>query len=64
MKENEMELFYVWMLFNVVTGTAVVLYLTLTSEPAKEVLSKVNYPGVAGGLFGLFSVSAVASLFL
>jgi uncharacterized membrane protein len=64
MKENEMELFNVWLMFNVVTGGAVVAYLTLTSEPAKEILSRVNYAGLAGGVFGLFSVSAVASLFL
>jgi hypothetical protein len=59
-----MELFNTWMIFNVVTGGAVMIYLTLTSEPVKAVLSKVNYAGVAGGVFGLFSVSAVASLFL
>jgi hypothetical protein len=64
MKESEMELFNTWMMFNVVTGGAVVVYLTLTSEPAREMLSKVNYAGLAGGVFGLFSVSAVASLFL
>ncbi len=59
-----MELFNTWMIFNVVTGSAVVAYLTVTSEPAKEMFSKVNYAGVAGGLFGLFSVSAVAQMFL
>jgi hypothetical protein len=63
-KENEMELFNTWMIFNVVTGGAVVAYLTLSSEPVKEMLSKVNYAGVAGAAFGLFSVSAVASLFI
>jgi hypothetical protein len=59
-----MELFNTWMLFNVVTGGAVMIYLTLTSEPVKAGLSKINYAGLAGGAFGLFSVSAVASLFV
>jgi hypothetical protein len=59
-----MELFNTWMIFNVVTGGAVMIYLTLTSEPVKAALSKVNYAGLAGGVFGLFSVSAVASMFL
>ena len=58
-----MELFTTWMFFNVTTGSAVVAYLTFTSEPVKAALAKVNYAGVAGGLFGLFSVSAVASMF-
>lgn len=59
-----MELLNTWLIFNVVTGTAVVAYLTVTSEPVKEMFSKVNIAGVAGGLFGLFSVSAVARMFL
>ncbi len=59
-----MELFNTWMMFNVVTGGAVVVYLTLTSDSVKAILAKVNYAGVAGGVFGLFSVSAVASMFV